>query len=134
MAKTEPKHFEDFSVNAAGIALPKPAADVPVVAAPEFKPFNDLLLIRAEKFVEGTIITKGVMEFRFEIGRIIAIGPGAYQAGVRCDTGLNVGDRVLVEKSHVIEVKIDGAEYYLAKPATVMGVLGEKTHVDVRVS
>lgn len=58
-------------------------------------------------------------------GRVVAVGDGEMQNGVRIPMTVSVGDVVLFAKwaSSLNEVKIDGNDYVLIKESDVLGIL-----------
>lgn len=58
-------------------------------------------------------------------GRVVAVGDGEIQNGVRIPMTVSVGDVVLFAKwaSSLNEVKIDGNDYVLIKESDVLGIL-----------
>ncbi|MCM1294224.1 MAG: co-chaperone GroES [Muribaculaceae bacterium] len=93
-----------------------------------FKPLhNYVLLERLEEEIKtagGIIIPDNARE-KPSRGRVIAVGDGAFEHGVRVPMSVATGDVVLFAKwaSTANEVKIDGKDYVLIKEADILGIL-----------
>lgn len=70
----------------------------------------------------GIIIPDTAQE-KPEQGRVVSIGPGKYDHGVRAPMNVSVGDRVLFSKYGYEEVKIDGVEYYIVPAGSIKAII-----------
>ena len=93
-----------------------------------FKPLNNYVLIQRieeENKTAGGIIIPDTAKEKPSRGRVIAVGDGVFEHGVRVPMTVKVGDTVLFAKwaSSANEVKIDGAEYVLIKETDILGII-----------
>lgn len=93
-----------------------------------FKPLhNYVLLERLEEEIKtagGIIIPDNARE-KPSRGRVIAVGDGAFEHGVRVPMSVKADDVVLFAKwaATANEVKIDGKDYVLIKETDILGIL-----------
>ena len=93
-----------------------------------FKPLhNYVLLERIEeqnKTASGIYIPDSAKE-KPSMGKVVSVGDGAFDDGVRVPMAVKIGDKVLFGKwaSSVNEVKIDGKDYILIKENDILGIL-----------
>lgn len=93
-----------------------------------FKPLNNYVLIQRieeENKTAGGIIIPDTAREKPSRGRVIAVGDGAFEHGVRVPMNVKTGDTVLFAKwaSSANEVKIDGTDYVLIKESDILGIL-----------
>jgi chaperonin GroES len=93
-----------------------------------FKPLNNYVLmerIQEDNKTAGGIIIPDNAKEKPVRGRVVAVGDGEMQNGVRIPMTVSVGDVVLFAKwaSSLNEVKIDGNDYVLIKESDVLGIL-----------
>ncbi|MBO7509036.1 MAG: co-chaperone GroES [Alphaproteobacteria bacterium] len=93
-----------------------------------FKPLNNYVLIQRieeENKTAGGIIIPDTAKEKPSRGRVIAIGGGAFEHGVRVPMTVKVGDTVLFAKwaSSANDVKIDGVDYVLVKESDILGII-----------
>ncbi|MBI3573889.1 co-chaperone GroES [Candidatus Kaiserbacteria bacterium] len=74
------------------------------------------------KTASGIIIPDTVKE-KPEQGKVVAVGPGKFEEGMRVPMSVKVGDRVLFSKYGYDEVKIAGVEYYVVSENNILGVI-----------
>jgi chaperonin GroES len=74
------------------------------------------------KTASGIIIPDTAKE-KPEQGKVVAVGPGKMEKGMRVAVDVKVGDRVLFSKYGYDEVKIGGVEYYLISENNILGVI-----------
>lgn len=92
------------------------------------KPLNNYVLmerIQEDNKTAGGIIIPDNAKEKPVRGRVVAVGDGEMQNGVRIPMTVSVGDVVLFAKwaSSLNEVKIDGNDYVLIKESDVLGIL-----------
>ncbi len=77
-----------------------------------------------EKTVGGIIIPDNARE-KPSRGRVVAIGDGKFDDGVRVPMSVKSGDIVMFAKwaSSASEIKIDGNEYIIIKETDILGIL-----------
>ncbi len=75
------------------------------------------------KTASGIIIPDTAKE-KPEQGRVVAVGPGKFEDGMRVPMNVKVGDRVLFSKYGYDEVKVNGVEYYVVSESNILAVLG----------
>ncbi|GHS97024.1 10 kDa chaperonin 3 [Bacteroidia bacterium] len=88
---------------------------------------NYVLLERIEeenKTASGIIIPDNAKE-KPSRGRVIAVGPGAYDGDDLIPMAVKQGDTVLFAKwaSTANEVKLDGKDYILIRETDILGIL-----------
>lgn len=93
-----------------------------------FKPLHNYVLverIEEENKTAGGIIIPDNAKEKPSRGRVIAVGDGAYEHGVRVPMTVKAGDTVLFAKwaASANEVKIDGKDYVLIKETDILGIL-----------
>ena len=93
-----------------------------------FKPLHNYVLlerIEEENKTAGGIIIPDTAKEKPVHGRVIAVGDGIYENGVKIPMAVKAGDSVLFAKwaSSANEVKIDGKEYILIKESDILGIL-----------
>ena len=74
------------------------------------------------KTASGIIIPDSAQE-KPEQGRVVAVGPGKFEDGMRMPISVKVGDRVLFSKYGYDEVKISGVEYYIVSASNIKAVI-----------
>ena len=93
-----------------------------------FKPLNNYVLIiriEDENKTAGGIISPDTAREKPSRGRVVAVGDGAFENGVRVPMTVKVGNTVLFAKwaASANEVKIDGTEYVLIKESDILGII-----------
>ena len=93
-----------------------------------FKPLNNYVLIERiseESKTAGGIIIPDTAQEKPSRGRVIAVGDGAYENGVRVPLTVKSNDIVMFAKwaASANEVKIDGTDYVLIKESDILGIL-----------
>lgn len=93
-----------------------------------FKPLNNYVLIQRieeENKTAGGIIIPDTAKEKPSRGRVIAVGDGVFEHGVRVPMTVKTGDTVLFAKwaSSANDVKIDGTEYVLIKESDILGII-----------
>lgn len=99
-----------------------------VISVP-IHPLGDRVVVRplsAEemgmKTASGIIIPDTVKE-KPEQGKVVAVGPGKFEEGMRTPMSVKVGDRVLFSKYGPDEVKVAGVEYFVVRESDILAVL-----------
>jgi len=93
-----------------------------------FKPLNNYVLIQRieeENKTAGGIIIPDTAKEKPSRGRVVAVGDGVFEHGVRVPMSVANGDVVLFAKwaSSANEVKIDGTDYVLIKESDILGII-----------
>ncbi len=93
-----------------------------------FKPLHNYVLlerIEEENKTAGGIIIPDNAREKPSRGRVVAVGTGATENGVKIPMSVKSGDTVLFAKwaSSANEVKIDGTDYVLIKETDILGIL-----------
>ncbi len=88
---------------------------------------NFVLLERMEednKTASGIIIPDNAKE-KPSRGKVIAVGPGAYDGDEKIPMSVKCGDTVMFAKwaSSANEIKLDGKDYILIKETDILGIL-----------
>lgn len=101
----------------------KDSSSVPV------RPLGDRVIVKplsaeelGTKTASGIIIPDTVKE-KPEQGKVIAVGPGKFDDGVRVPMSVKPGDRVLFSKYGYDEVKIDAQEYYVVSESNILAII-----------
>lgn len=72
----------------------------------------------------GLIIPETVDKEKPETGVVVAVGPGKMNdMGAIVPPGVSVGDRVVFEKYHQTEVKVNDTTYYIVSEANILAIL-----------
>ncbi|MBV9349500.1 MAG: co-chaperone GroES [Patescibacteria group bacterium] len=94
-------------------------------------PLGDRVVVRplspeemGMKTASGIIIPDTVKE-KPEQGKVVAVGPGKYEEGMRVPMSVEVGDRVLFSKYGYDEVKVAGVEYYVVTESNILAILND---------
>lgn len=93
-----------------------------------FKPLHNYVLLERvdeETKTAGGIIIPDTAREKPSRGRVIAVGDGATENGVKISMSVKPGDTVLFAKwaASANEVKIDGHDYVLIKENDILGIL-----------
>lgn len=93
-----------------------------------FRPLNNYVLmerIQEDNKTAGGIIIPDNAKEKPVRGRVVAVGDGEMQNGVRVPMTVSKGNVVLFAKwaSSLNEVKIDGNDYVLIKESDILGIL-----------
>src|SRR3989344_9037781 len=103
--------------------LTKSSSPVPVA------PLGDRVILRplsadetGTKTAAGIIIPDTAKE-KPEQGKVVAVGPGKFEDGMRIPMSVKVGDRVLFSKYGYDEGKVGGVEYYVVSESNILAVL-----------
>lgn len=93
-----------------------------------FKPLNNYVLIKRieeENKTAGGIIIPDTAKEKPSRGRVVTVGDGAFENGVRVPMTVKNGDTVLFAKwaASANEVKIDGTDYVLIKESDILGII-----------
>jgi chaperonin GroES len=85
------------------------------------KPFTKDELEKKTNF--GIILPDADKKEKSEQGKVLAVGPGDIDDGVRVAPVVKVGDVVLFSKYGYDDVVVDGEELYLIKEENVLAIL-----------
>ncbi|QZN99198.1 co-chaperone GroES [Chenggangzhangella methanolivorans] len=91
-----------------------------------FRPLHDRVVVRrltAEEKSKGGIIIPDTAKEKPQEGEVVAVGPGARDAGKLVELDVKAGDKILFGKWSGTEVKIDGEELLIMKESDIMGVI-----------
>ncbi|XKT74132.1 MAG: co-chaperone GroES [Patescibacteria group bacterium UBA2163] len=98
-------------------------------AAVPLKPLSDRVVIRpllpeemGTQTASGIIIPETAQEKATE-GKVVAVGPGAYDDGASVPMTVAVGDRVLFSKYGNEEVKVQGQEYFIVSESNILAII-----------
>jgi chaperonin GroES len=92
------------------------------------KPLHNYVLMEPvseeSKTAAGIIIPDNAKE-KPSRGKVIAVGEGAFDGGVRVPMSVKAGDVVLFAKwaSSANEIKLNGKDYILAKETDILGII-----------
>jgi chaperonin GroES len=91
------------------------------------KPLADRVIIKALPMEEKTksgIIMPDTAKEKPQEGKVVAVGPGKMEKGVRVALDVKEGDVVIYSKYAGTEVKYDGEEYLILKEADILAIIG----------
>jgi chaperonin GroES len=93
------------------------------------KPLEDRIVVQPsegeEMTVSGIVIPDTAKEKPQE-GKVVAVGPGRFEDGVRVPLDVAVGDIVIYSKYGGTEVKVEGDEYLILSARDVLAVVKKK--------
>lgn len=92
------------------------------------KPLHDhvvLEVIKKEQTTKSGIILSEKDQEKPSIGKVIAIGDGAYKEGQRLPMSVNIGDQVVFKKYATTDVKLDGKDYLIIKESDILAIVKE---------
>jgi chaperonin GroES len=93
----------------------------------KLKPLDDRIVIEqleAEEKTSGGIILPDSAKEKPQIGKVIAIGPGALlDDGKRAKMSVKKNDKVLYAKYMGSDVEIDNEKYVIIKESDVLGII-----------
>jgi len=93
----------------------------------KFRPLGDRVVVRRVKEDQktpGGIIIPDTVQEKPQEGEVVSVGPGALdEAGKRVAMEVKAGDRVLVGKYSVTEVKIDDIEHVILREDEILGIV-----------
>ncbi len=58
------------------------------------------------------------------IGKVVAVGDGLWQNGVRCQMTVQVGDKVLFSKAQTFESELNGTKVLIMGEGSIIAILG----------
>jgi chaperonin GroES len=90
------------------------------------KPLEDRIVIQvleAEQTTASGIVIPDTAKEKPQEGRVLAVGPGRFEDGVRVPLDVQVGDKVLFSKYGGTEVKFSGVEYLVLSARDVLAVV-----------
>lgn len=93
----------------------------------KLKPLDDRIVIEqleAEEKTPGGIILPDSAKEKPQIGKVIAVGPGALlDDGKRAKMSVKKNDKVLYAKYMGSDVEIDNEKYVILKESDVLGII-----------
>ena len=93
------------------------------------KPLEDRIVVQPsegeEMTVSGIVIPDTAKEKPQE-GKVVAVGPGRFEDGVRVPLDVAVGDGVIYSKYGGTEVKVEGEDYLILSARDVLAVVKKK--------
>jgi chaperonin GroES len=93
----------------------------------KLKPLDDRIVIEqleAEEKTPGGIILPDSAKEKPQIGKVIAVGPGALlDDGKRAKMSVKKNDKVLYAKYMGSDVEIDNEKYVIIKESDVLGII-----------
>jgi len=93
----------------------------------KLRPLDDRIVIKqseAEEKTSGGIILPDSAKEKPQIGKVIAVGPGALlDDGKRAKMSVKKNDKVLYAKYMGSDVEIDNDKYVIIKESDVLGII-----------
>ena len=90
------------------------------------KPLADRIVIKmteAEETTKSGLILAAASKEKPQVAEVVAVGPGGVVDGEKVDMYLKVGDKVLLSKYAVTEVKVDDVEYTILRQSEVLAIV-----------
>ena len=92
----------------------------------KIRPLADRVVIKnveAEETTKSGIILTGSAKEKPQVCEVVAVGPGGLVDGNQVEMTVKVGDRVLIAKYAVTEVKVDGDECTIVRQSDILAVV-----------
>ena len=89
----------------------------------KLKPFADRVVIKmveTEETTKSGIVLPGNAKEKPQMAEVVAVGPGGIVDGNEVKMFVEVGDKVIINKSAGTEVKLDNDEYTIVKQSDVL--------------
>ena len=90
------------------------------------RPLGDRVVIKkleAEETTKSGIVLPGTAKEKPQEAEVVAVGPGGVVDGKEVRMEVKVGDKVIISKYSVTEVKFGGAEYTIVKQDDILAVI-----------
>src|SRR5436305_14469736 len=102
------------------------------MAGVNVKPLGDRVLVQPleeQETKKGGIIIPDTAKEKPQEGKVIALGTGKVnEEGKKIDFTVKKGDRVLISKYGVTEIKIDDENYLIMREDDILGIVGQFRH------
>ena len=92
----------------------------------KLQPLADRIIIQplsAEEVTKGGIVLPDTAKEKPQEGKVVAVGPGRFDDGVRVPMDVKVGDVVLYSKYGGTEVKYNNEEYLVLSARDILAVI-----------
>ena len=92
----------------------------------QIKPLEDRIVISVQESEQTTasgIVIPDTAKEKPQEGRVLAVGPGRFEDGVRVPLDVQVGDKVIFSKYGGTEVKLSGQEYLVLSARDVLAIV-----------
>jgi chaperonin GroES len=92
----------------------------------KLKPLEDRIVVKASEGDQTTasgLVIPDTAKEKPQEGKVMAVGPGRFDDGVRVPMDVAVGDKVIYSKYGGTEVKVDGEEYLILSARDVLATL-----------
>jgi chaperonin GroES len=91
------------------------------------KPLGDRVLVKPdvaeEKTASGIIIPDTAKE-KPQRGKVVAVGQGKYENGIKIDLIVKEGDIVLYGKYSGTELSLEGDDFLIMRESDILGIVG----------
>ncbi len=90
------------------------------------QPLADRVVMRPIKETEqqrGGVLIPAMVKETPQQGKVVAVGPGRYEKGVRVPMELSIGQTVLYDKYNGTEVTVDDNEYLIIEESNVLAIV-----------
>ena len=104
-------------------------------------PFENRLILEAQvesvsaggilipQDVKESMKAKGQTELKIDIGKVLAVGEGAFtDAGVQVKMSINVGDVVAYARHKVLKYRLDGEDYLIATLSSIIAKISDAAY------
>ena len=91
------------------------------------KPLADNVVIKATEAEETTksgIVLTSTAKEKPQVAEVVAVGPGGLVDGKEVKMTVSVGDKVIIAKYSVTEVKLDSEEYTILRQSDILAIVG----------
>ena len=92
------------------------------------KPLEDRIVVKPSEGEETTssgLVIPDTAKEKPQEGKVVAVGPGRFEDGVRVPLDVKVGDKVIYSKYGGTEVKVEGEEYLILSARDVLAIVGK---------
>ena len=96
------------------------------MASVNIKPLEDKIVVQASEAETTTasgIVIPDTAKEKPQEGKVLAVGPGRFDDGVRVPLDVAVGDTVLYSKYGGTEVKLNGQEYLILSARDILAIV-----------
>lgn len=94
------------------------------------KPLHDQVILEKLESEKETKTSSGIIltndkDDRQVIAKVLAVGPGKLEDGVRVASSLNVGDQVVFKSYAATDVVLDDTTYMIVKESDILAIVEE---------
>ncbi len=94
----------------------------------KLKPLGDRIIVKPKEDETSTtpsgLVIPDTAKEKPQLGDVMAVGPGEFQAGERLPLDVKVGDVVVYSKYGGTEIKFEGQDFLILSSRDVLAVIG----------